>query len=59
MYLVDMYLVDFSSFSSLQIATFVFDLLSEKKSSNLKISIYFGRALYLNELSYHTLIGRI
>ena len=37
-----------------------FNLQSKKrKSFNLKISINFGRKLYLNELSYHTQIGRI
>ena len=37
-----------------------FNLQSKKrKSFNLKISINFGRKLYLNKLSYHTQIGRI
>ena len=34
-------------------------LYGEKRSSNLKMSINFGRLLYLKELSYHTQIGRI
>ena len=37
-----------------------FNLLSEKEErSNLEIRFNFGRVLYLNELSYHTQIGRI
>ena len=34
-------------------------LYEKKKSSNLEISINFGAVLYLNELTYHTQIGRI
>ena len=34
-------------------------LYEKKKSSNLEISINFGALLYLNELTYHTQIGRI
>ena len=53
-------LVEFSSFSSLQFTTFVFQFtIWKKRSSNLKMSINFGRVLYLKELSYHTQIGRI
>ena len=37
-----------------------FNLLSEqKRSSNLKMSINFGRVLCLKELSFYTQIGRI
>ena len=51
-------LVEFSSFSSLQFTIFVFQFtIWKKRSSNLKMSINFGKVLYLNELSYHTLIG--
>ena len=58
---IKMYLlVEFSSFSSLQFTTFVFQFtIWKKRSSNLKMSINFGRVLYLKELSYHTQIGRI
>ena len=33
--------------------------LKKKESFNLKLSINLGKVLYLNELSYHTQIGRI
>ena len=55
-------LVEFSSFSSLQFTIFVFQFtIWKKRSSNLKMSINFGRLLYLKELSlsYHTQIGHI